>query len=102
MNVKIISDGVDRTKILVDGKEMKNVTNIQWGHEVGGIAEAVITCFAEADVQVKDPTTITKEFSCWKCNMLEWVWNTFGSTNKDYWRMTNWFVWLHGGADHCP
>ena len=40
---------------------------------------------------------------CFRCFMLS-VLTLHGlliRSNYDYWKMTNLFVWLHGGKDYC-
>lgn len=47
-NVRIISDGTpEGTKVLVDGREMQNVTHVSWECGVHGLAIARVTMYAD-------------------------------------------------------
>ena len=38
---------------------------------------------------------------CWKCSLVDWLAKRANLTNKNYWHLTNLFVWMHGGKDYC-
>jgi hypothetical protein len=40
---------------------------------------------------------------CWKCWLVDVLARLFWlrGNNLDYYRLTNWFVLLHGGKDEC-
>jgi len=39
--------------------------------------------------------------SCEKCELLMELYERTPQTNRDYWVMTELFVFLHDGKDHC-
>ena len=101
--VKIIADEVgNRAKVYLGEKDISEyVLSAEIKINPSSLVTVKLEFVADCSVSIW-VDQVTDNFSCWKCNLLEWIWNTFSKTNKDYWRMTNWFVWLHGGTDHCP